>query len=69
MSLETLESKVDNILLIMNGNGKVGLCAKVELNSDFIVREKKRRSGLVTMIIRGIVLILLAYIASRVGLS
>lgn len=31
MEPKTIDEKLDEILVILNGNGKVGMCAKVEI--------------------------------------
>ena len=45
-ALVELGNKVDKILTILNGNGKIGLCAQVEINQQDI-KYIKRRPGTV----------------------
>jgi len=64
MSLETVEAKVDNILKVMNGNGKIGIIAKVQM----LWEGKKTSMGLVDWAFRITIASVLGYIAVKVGL-
>ena len=56
--LERLETKIDKITIILNGNGKLGLVAKVQV----LWEVNRRRNGFVDWFFRIIVLGLLTYL-------
>jgi len=65
MSLESLEKKVDDLRVILLGNGKIGLVAKVQM----LWEGKKTRMGLLDWAFRTAIFILIGYIAMKVGLK
>lgn len=62
--IDRLEEKVDKILEIMNGNGRIGLVAQAEINKEKIDCLEKRPSSIrgwvvaVTVIIANIIMTL-----------
>jgi hypothetical protein len=56
--LKELHSKIDNVLAILNGNGKIGLCAQVEINKDSIDGIKKSPDKIGQWLVRSVGLIL-----------
>ena len=65
MSIESLEKKVDDLRVILLGNGKIGLVAKVQM----LWEGKKTRMGLLDWAFRTVIFILIGYIAMKVGLK
>ncbi len=65
MSLETLEAKVEDVLKILNGNGKIGLVAKVQI----LWEGQKTKQGLLDWAFRIIIATVLGYVALKVGLK
>ncbi|MHA1853869.1 MAG: hypothetical protein ACTSUF_10255 [Candidatus Heimdallarchaeaceae archaeon] len=64
-NFESLEKKIDDIRKILLGNGGIGLIAKVQM----LWEGKKTRMGLLDWCFRTAIAIVLAYIATRVGLK
>ena len=65
MSLESVEQKIDDVRKILLGNGKIGLCAKVQM----LWEGKKTRMGLLDWAYRIAIGIGIAYIIRQVGLK
>ena len=65
MSLERLEKKIDDIRIILLGNGRIGLVAKVQL----LWENKKTRMGLLDWCFRIIILTVISFVAVKVGLK
>ena len=64
MSIETLERKVDKMFVVINGNGKIGLGAKVQIMWE----GRKTRNGLYDWAFRVLIMIVVSFIAVKVGL-
>lgn len=67
-AVEEIKEDVKGILKIMNGNGGLGICAKVELHDSFIRGEKRKRGGLLDFAFRAIIFVLVSFIAVKVGM-
>lgn len=65
MSLETLETKVDKLCVLINGNGKIGLGAKVHL----LWESRKSKNGLVDWAFRVLIMTVISFIAVKVGIK
>ena len=65
MSFERLEQKIDDVRKILLGNGKIGLCAKVQM----LWEGKKTRMGLLDWAYRIVLGIGIGYIAMKIGLK
>ena len=65
MSLESLEKKIDDIRIILLGNGKLGLVAKVQIMWE----NKKTRMGLLDWAFRIIILTVISFVAVKVNLK
>ena len=55
--IDQVNEKLDKILEILNGNGKIGLCAQVEINKDDIGDLKKRPSNIKSWLVAGAVIL------------
>lgn len=64
MSLETLETKIDKLTKIIDGNGKLGLFAKVHI----MWCERKSKNGLLDWAFRILIMTVISYIAVKVGI-
>ena len=49
--IERLETKVDEILKLLNGNGEIGLCAQVRINKNDITEMKGKPSNVFKIVI------------------
>jgi len=65
MSLESVEQKIDDVRKILLGNGKIGLCAKVQM----LWEGKKTRMGLLDWAFRISILIIISFVAVKVGIK
>ena len=65
MSLESLETKFDDLCVLLKGNGNLGFFAKVQIMWE----GKKTRMGLLDWCFRICIAIALGYIAMKVGLK
>lgn len=61
--IEKMDNNIDQILKILNGNGKIGVCAQVEINKNDIVQMKKKPVYLREWIIAGAVIFNTALVA------
>jgi len=66
--LGEIKEKVEHIDRLLMGNGKVGIAEMARRAFDYMNTEIKSKQGLVDWIFRAVILILLGYIAARIGL-
>ena len=64
-----INSKLDSILKILNGNGKLGIVAKCQLAYDWMLQMKKDKHSMVMILYRTVLVIFLGFIAMKVGLK
>ena len=66
--IKDISGDIKDVLKLLNGNGEIGMCAKVELHDQYITKQAKTKAGYVTFIVRTVFGILLVYIAAKLGL-
>lgn len=67
--IEDIKKDVEDVKHLLNGNGKIGMAAKVELHEQYINDQKARNSDLFTTAYRALIGLAIAYIAYKVGFS
>jgi len=67
--LEGLKSDIEEIKKLLLGNGKVGVAEMSRRAFEGYQKSKNTRQGYVDWIFRGLITVVLVYIASKVGLS
>lgn len=65
MSLESLETKFDDLCVLLKGNGRLGFFAKVQIMWE----GKKTRMGLLDWCFRVTIMIVVSFIAVKVGMK
>ena len=68
-SLKELNHKIDSIKAILMGNGKVGVVEMARRSFDYMLLSKKTKNGLLDWVFRGIIVIILGYVAVKIGIK
>jgi len=63
------KKRTGNLEMIINGNGKLGMAAKVNLLYEWMLATKATKNGVLDWTFRMAISILLAFIAVKVGLK
>lgn len=66
---KNINDKLDNILSLLNGNGKIGFIAKCQLSYDWMMEKKKDRHDLVMIGYRFVLITVLGFIAVKLGIK
>ncbi len=67
--LQEIKTDVKDIKKILNGNGQIGVVAKVEYHELWIQRQKSKRDSIVNFVYRAVIAVVVGYIAIKVGLK
>jgi len=67
--LEGLKSDIEEIKKLLLGNGKVGVAEMSRRAFEGYQKSKKTKQGYIDWIFRASIMIILVYIAGKVGLS
>jgi hypothetical protein len=67
--LENIEKQVSHIRALLMGNGVVGIAEMARRAFDYMLLQKKTKNGLLDWTFRGVVTLVLAYIAIEIGLK
>ena len=67
--LTSLKEDISEIKQLLLGNGKVGVAEMARRAFEHYQNSKNTRQGYVDWIFRGLITVVLVYIASKVGLS
>ena len=65
----TQQDRLNAIEKRINGNGDLGIEAKARLSYEYIQKATASKNGLLDWVFRCVIMIVLAYIATKVGLK
>jgi len=65
--LANIENQVSHIRALLMGNGVVGIAEMARRAFDYMLLQKKTKNGLLDWTFRGVVTVVLGYIALKIG--
>ncbi len=67
--IQEIKTDIKDILKILNGNGRIGLVAKSQMCYDWMLNVKSDKNNIAMFVYRGILVLILGFIATKVGLK
>lgn len=67
--LEKVNTQLEHIERLLMGNGKIGVAEMSRRAFDYMQNQTGSRQGLIDWVFRVIILIILGYVATKVGLQ